>query len=66
MESTGPNIRTLLMELSRIEGRVWARNPEEARAGEGRAGMLFYLMTEHERRKWRAVDAIIGEMRKLI
>jgi hypothetical protein len=65
MEPTPHNLRACLTELMRMEGRIWARNPEEA-ASESRAEMLTYLMTESEWRRWRSIEAVVAEMRKLI
>jgi hypothetical protein len=66
MEPTGQNLRAMLTELTRLEDRVWARNPEEARASDRRGEMLLYLMTAEESRHWRSLDAIVAQMRKLI
>ena len=66
MEPTGENLRITLLEMTRLEDRVWARNPEEARLSERREEMLTYLMTDEERRQWRSVAAVLAEMRKLI
>lgn len=65
MEPAPRDLLAWMAELRRMEDRVWARNPQEA-AGERHSEMLAYLMTEAEWRRWRAVDAVVAQMRKLI
>lgn len=66
MDPDARHLRALLAELARLEDRVWARNPEEAGAPARRGDMLAYLMTDDEWRQWRALGAIVLQMRKRI
>lgn len=55
-------LRAMLAELTQLENRVWARNPEELAPSERREEMLAYLMTDGEWRRWCVVSAVVAKM----
>ncbi|HKR87326.1 MAG TPA: hypothetical protein VJS38_04065 [Phenylobacterium sp.] len=62
MDNSRRVLRAMLAELTRLENRVWARNPEEDAPTERRKEMLVYLMTDGEWRRWCAMSAVVAEM----